>query len=384
MRSRYRGFLTLNMARPKTRQRFVFLFLAAAVLFSFVGALAMVQAEQSLTGSDLSRVTSHLSPQTLSMIVGESIPYFQEKIQTAGLEEIISRTAFELMTSIDFRDPRTFLGKELPLYALFDSEIDVASSDVDYTSIPIESPPPPDLDKQIMKAMEHPDEDKTSTDPGSIKTKQVIIYNTHFWESFLPELHKTNPDQATDLNRNITLVSKHLAKQLEKMGIGAVTTERKYTWNSGAYVQSRKMVLSVLKQYHSISYMIDIHRDSRRRDKTTKVFDGKPYARLAFVVGKASTHFEDNLSLAREMHKRINELYPGLSRAVIIKERGNGNNGEYNQSLSPNSMLVEVGGVDNSFAEANRSIEVLARVLADIIHEGTVVTARPDATEAGK
>jgi stage II sporulation protein P len=369
--------MTVNMARPKTRQMFVFLFLAAAVIFSFVGALAMVQAEQSLTGSDISRVTSHLSPQTLSMIMGESIPYLQERVQTAGLEEIISRTGFELMTSIDFRDPRTFLGKELPLYALFDSEIDVASSDVDYTSIPIESPPPPDLDKQIMKAMEHPDQDQTSTDPGSIKEKRVIIYNTHFWESYLPELHKKNADQATDLNRNITLVSKHLAKQLEKMGIGAVTTERKYTWNSGAYVQSRKMVLSVLKQYKSITYMIDLHRDSRRRDKTTKVFDGKPYARLAFVVGKASSHFEDNLRLARRMHKRINELYPGLSRAVIIKERGNGNNGEYNQSLSPNSMLIEVGGVDNSFAEADRSIDVLAQVLAEEIHDATVVTAQP-------
>jgi stage II sporulation protein P len=78
------------------------------------------------------------------------------------------------------------------------------------------------------------------------------------------------------------------------------------------------------------------------------------------------------------MHNRINQLVPGLSRAVIIKERGNGNNGEYNQSLSPNSMLLEVGGVDNSFAEAYRSIDVLSKVLTENIQGATPVTAKPE------
>jgi stage II sporulation protein P len=270
------------------------------------------------------------------------------------------------------------LGRELPLYALFDSEIYVASADVDYTSIPMESPPPPELDKEIMKAMENPDQDRTSRDDGSIKDKKVIIYNTHFWESYLPELKRKNPNQATDVNKNITYVSKRMVRDLEKMGVGAMTVERKYTWNSGAYVQSRKMVLSVLKQEKDATYLIDLHRDSRRRSKTTIVYNGQPYARLAFVVGKASTHFEQNLRLAREMHNRINQLVPGLSRAVIIKERGNGNNGEYNQSLSPNSMLLEVGGVDNSFAEAYRSIDVLSKVLTENIQGATPVTAKPE------
>jgi stage II sporulation protein P len=351
----------------------VFLFLAIAVLFSFVGAWVMVQAENSMQGSDFSRVASHISAKTLAMVMGENIPYFQEEIGSAGLDGIVSRMTFELLTSMNLQDPRTFLGRELPMYALFDSEIDVASADVDYTSIPIESAPPPELEKEIIKAMEKPDQDRTSTTQSGIKQKKVLIYSTHFWESYLPELGEKNPQKASHIEKNITLVSQHLAQVLEKMGIGAVTAERKYTWDSGAYKQSRKMVQSVMGQHEGITYLIDLHRDAQRRDKTTKTYNGKSYARFAFVVGKSSKHFEQNLKLARELHKEINKQYPGLSRAVIIKERTNGNNGEYNQSLSPNSMLVEVGGVDNTFEEAYRSVEVLAEVLAERIHDATPV-----------
>jgi stage II sporulation protein P len=373
MNHRYRRFMTLNLARPRTRRILVFLFLAIAVLFSFVGAWVMVQAENSMQGSDFSRVTSRISAKTLAMVMGENIPYFQEEIGSAGLDGIVSRMTFELLTSMNLQDPRTFLGRELPMYALFDSEIDVASADVDYTSIPIESAPPPELEKEIIKAMEKPDQDRASTTQSGIKQKKVLIYSTHFWESYLPELGEKNPQKASHIEKNITLVSQHLAQVLEKMGIGAVTAERKYTWDSGAYKQSRKMVQSVMGQHEGITYLIDLHRDAQRRDKTTKTYNGKSYARLAFVVGKSSKHFEQNLKLARELHKEINKQYPGLSRAVIIKERTNGNNGEYNQSLSPNSMLVEVGGVDNTFEEAYRSVEVLAEVLAQRIHDATPV-----------
>lgn len=333
----------------------------------------MVQAENSMQGSDFSKVTSHISARTLVMLMGENLPYLKEEVGASGLNEIVSRMTFELATSINLKDPRTFLGRELPLYALFDSEIDLASADVDYTSIPIESPPPPELEQEIIKAMEKPDQGRTSTAADGIRRKQVLIYSTHFWESFLPELGEKNPRKATHVEKNITQVGEYLAKVLEKSGIGAVTAERKYTWDSGAYKQSKTMVQSVMKQHDDITYLIDLHRDAQRRDKTTKTYGNLPYARLAFVVGKSSKYYTQNLNLAREMHREINKRYPDLSRAVIIKERANGNNGEYNQSLSPNSMLIEVGGVDNTFEEAYRSIEVLAEVLAEKIHEATPV-----------
>ncbi|MFC7440646.1 stage II sporulation protein P [Laceyella putida] len=374
MKNRYHSFITVNMSRPKTRQTFVLLCLIVAFTFALAGALAMGQAESRLAPSELSRITSHISSKTLVMAMGENIPFLQEELQAAGLEEIASRMAFELATSIDLRDPRTYLGRELPMYDLFDSEIDIASSDVDYTSIPIESPPPPKLEQEIIKAMEDSGKDVDETPSGTIKQKKVLIYNTHFWESYLPELGRKDPRLASDVQKNITSVSKRMARELEEMGVGAVTVKRKYTWNSGSYVQSRKMVIAALGQYEDVTYLIDLHRDAQRRPKTTKVVKGKAYARLAFVVGRESKNFEENLQLARQMYNQLNRIVPGICSAVIIKKREKGNNGEYNQSLSPNSLLVEVGGIDNTFEEANRSIEILARVLAERIHKSKPVS----------
>ncbi|WP_124727850.1 stage II sporulation protein P [Staphylospora marina] len=380
MRKGFRGFTAYNMSKPGIRRAFVMLFLSAAVIFAFVGTFAMIQAERSMRATDLGKVTSHISPRTLIMIMAENIPYLRETNGLSGMDEIVGRIVFEAATSVNFRDPRTFLGRELPLFALFDSEIDMASAGVDYTSIPIESPPPPELEREIIKAMEQeekkPEKPKEPVTPGNTE-KQVIIYNTHFWESYLPEIGKKNPNQASDLNKNITLVSKHLAAEFEKLGIGAITTQRTYTW-ANSYQKSRKMVQEVMQRHPRARVLIDLHRDSNRRDKTTITVGGKTYARLAFVVGRSSKNYEENLRLAREMHQRINQLVPGLSKAVITKEREGGkNNGEYNQSLSPDSMLVEVGGVDNTFEEAFRSVEILARVVAERIHDAEPVIGRP-------
>lgn len=362
------------MSRPKTRQTYVVLCFTVAFTFALAGALAMGQAKSRLAPSELSQITSHISSKTLAMVMGENIPLLQEELQAAGLEQVASRMALELATSIDLRDPRTYLGRELPMYDLFDSEIDKASSDVDYTSIPIESPPPPELEQEIIKAMEDQEEDKSPSPPSNIKNKKVLIYNTHFWESYLPELGRKDPRRASDVRKNITSVSKYMAQTLEEMGVGAVTVNRKYTWNSGAYAQSRKMVVAALGEHEDVTYLIDLHRDAQRRPKTTIVVKGKAYARLAFVVGRESKNYEVNLQLARQMYNELNHIVPGICSTVIIKKREKGNNGEYNQSLSPNSLLVEVGGVDNTFEEANRSIEILARVLTERIQKAELVS----------
>ncbi|WP_131924167.1 stage II sporulation protein P [Hazenella coriacea] len=349
-----------------------------AVIFAVVGSLVVLQAENSLQTSSIGKVTSRIPDQTLVMVMGGEIPYLKESVDAPDMEGLASRLFIDLATSIDFRDPRTFLGRELPLFALFDSEIVLASSDVDYTSIPVESPPPPELEKEILKGLESSQEEEPpSVAKESGLSKRVLIYTTHFWESYLPELkEKGSANKASDLKVNVTTLSNYLAQRLEQQGVGAIATHKKYTWE-GSYGKSRKMVQTVMKQNQDITYLIDIHRDSLRRNKTTLTHDGKSYARLAFIVGKSSKNYEENLQLARQLHNELNQLVPGISRAVITKERAHGNNGEYNQSLSPNSMLVEVGGVDNNFEEGYRSLDLLAKLIAERINPATPVMSQP-------
>jgi stage II sporulation protein P len=345
-------------------------------MFAIVGAFAMTQAKISMRAPSLGKVTAHIKNKTLLMIIGRDIPYLRETEEIRNEENIVSRVLFDLTTSVDPKDPRSFLGRELPLFALFDSEIDVASADVDFTSIPIESPPPPELEREIIKGVNQLDEDeeKSIAEEESPNRKRVFIYHSHFWESYLPDLKRKDPNRALHAKKNIMLVGKHMAKTLNRMRIGALTMDKApNTYWKGAYRQSRKMIIRTMKRHKDLTYLVDMHRDSRRRKQTTIQINGESYARLAFVVGVESKHYEKNLQLARQLHKKINEKYPGLSKAVFRKARVKGNNGEYNQSLSPNSILVEVGGVDNRFEEAYRSVDVLANVLGEIILEATPV-----------
>ncbi len=372
---RFRDWLAL-LIKPNSRKIFVVLLLSTALTFSLAGALAMSQAKTSMRSSSLGKVTSHLHERTLLLIMSRVIPYLQEESKVVDSDSLFSRLFFETVASMNPQDPRTFLGRELPLFTLFDAEIDLASTGTDLTSIPIESPPPPELEQEIIRGLNQIDRERQQEKlVDGPEMKKVLIYHTHFWESYLPELKEKNPNKASSLHTNIMKVGWHMANTLNKMGVGAVTIDQtpKTGWH-GAYKHSRDLAVSMMKQHKEITYLIDLHRDSRRRLQTTKEINGTIYAQLAFVVGEASQNFEKNLQLAREVHHRINQLYPGLSRGVIIKKRANGNNGEYNQSLSPNSMLVEVGGVDNTFEEAFRSVEALAEVLTERINQATPVT----------
>jgi stage II sporulation protein P len=306
--------------------------------------------------------------------MGDNVPYLQEMIHRPGSEQMASRLFFEVMTSFDPQDPRTFLSNEIPLFALFDTDIDTASKDVTFSDVPIESSPPANLEEQVMSQIRKQEQGKkvSSTTITSPKVKQVFIYHSHFSESFIPELNQSRGMKANDANKNITLVGKHLAKQLAKMGVGSVTSHVPYSYR-GAYSSSRKTVIQALKKYDDLTYLIDIHRDSQRRKVTTINIKGKPYARLAFVVGSASKHYADNLKLARSLYKEINKLAPGLVRGVFIKPRTRGSNGEYNQSLSKGSFLVEIGGIDNNFQEVYRSTDILAKVLRERISDAVPV-----------
>lgn len=375
MRKQLYRFTVLNMSGTRTRQAFVLLMLGTALVFAVVGVFAMFQEKYQLDSSILGKLTSHVSARSLVTVMGEEIPFLQEHSRVPGMQGTISELTFELATSVNLKDPRTYLGRELPLFSLYDADFAVSSPGVDYTYLPVESNPPDDLNQQIAQALKEQGKNSSfQIHPNSINLKRLLIYNTHHWESYFPEL-PVGSKSATSFKVNVTQLSKYLAGKMGEYGIGAETAYQMYFWQ-GAYASSHKMVESVIKRDHTLTYFLDIHRNSNRRDKTTIMINGQPYARLVFVVGKASTNYEQNLQIAYEMYKGINKIYPGLCIGVMTKERGNGNNGEYNQSISPDAMLLEVGGVDNTFVEGYRSLDVVAKVLAQVMSDATPVTGK--------
>ena len=64
-----------------------------------------------------------------------------------------------------------------------------------------------------------------------------------------------------------------------------------------SYQESRSVVEAAVSENRDLTYLIDIHRDSRRKKDTTKVINGKSYAKLAFIIGGEHPNYEKNLPL---------------------------------------------------------------------------------------
>jgi len=216
---------------------------------------------------------------------------------------------------------------------------------------------------------------------STLGRKAVFIYHTHNRESFYPELKGKKRDP-NDAKINITLVGRRLAERLEEYGIGAVHSDKDYAtsvkdfdWNR-SYQYSLGTVRQAIADYGELEFFFDIHRDSSRRSKTTVTIDGVTYAQVYFIIGQRNPNWRTNEAFAHEIHEALERTHPGLSRGIWGKTAENGN-GEYNQSVAPESVLIEIGGVDNTLEECYRTVDVLAGVIADLYWK------KRDATEAG-
>lgn len=207
--------------------------------------------------------------------------------------------------------------------------------------------------------------------------KVVFIYSSHNRESFLPYFKKgTAPEMAYHSTFNITLIGERLGQTLKQNGIGNrvsdvdiinMLKERGLDFGS-SYQMSREIVLNEMKFNPDLEMNFDIHRDSLPRKLTTISINGDRYAKILFVVGSSHENYEENVKFTNTIHTRIEKSYPGLSKGIIIKSSDQGN-GVYNQDLSPNSVIIEVGGVDNRIDELYRTADVLGNVISDYYWE---------------
>ncbi|MCS0824622.1 stage II sporulation protein P [Cytobacillus firmus] len=213
------------------------------------------------------------------------------------------------------------------------------------------------------------------------KSIDVYIYHSHSWESFFPLLNGSELPESNRSELNIIAIGAKLKMELEAEGIGAEHNDKDMSqelYNSGlnannAYQVSRRFVAEVVASSENLTYAIDIHRDSLRKEETTITINGKSFAKLYFVVGEDTKKYKTNFELANELHHALESSYPGVSRGVITKNKTQGN-GVYNQDLPEKSILLEVGGVDNNIEELNRTIEIFAKIFSEYIHAKKIKT----------
>jgi len=372
--------------------------LGLMMMFTLIGLLTSLKPEYRISSSSVNNVTNRFSGDAFIQLLGFENHYFSQSLPDEKKKPAYSSALFEMATSINLKDPRSLLGSELPGFSIYDSEIIVAGEGTDYTNMPFESAPPLEVivaeREAATESLERANQssDGKPVPPPSMTTgdkKVVYIYHTHTRESYLPALKNVkDPDLAFHPSVNVTKVGEKLAEELEKRGVGTEVNKDDFIEQLAkggmkyyqAYDVSRKTVVEAMANNRDIKYLVDIHRDAHRKNETTVTINGANYARLAFIVGGENAKYEKNLQLVTELHKIMEKKYPGLSRGITQK-KGEGTNGKFNQDLSENAILIEFGGVDNTFEELFRSASAFADVFSEYYWQAQKVNAPSPATK---
>ena len=198
------------------------------------------------------------------------------------------------------------------------------------------------------------------------KDKIIYIYNTHDTEKYTSLFisdYSITPD--------VKLASYILKDYLNDLGIESFVQNksinsylRKHKLDyKGSYEASRVYMKEEMKN-NKYKILIDIHRDSVKHKYTLYTKDNIKYAKVMFVLTTKHKNYKYNEKFANSLNNRINKKYKGLSRGIMKRK-----DVIFNQDLSHNAILIELGGVDNTLEEVNNTLKVFAEVLYDYIKE---------------
>ena len=211
------------------------------------------------------------------------------------------------------------------------------------------------IPKNFLKKTYYTNDKKKKLEKELTITKEPIIYiyNSHQTEEYMPTSFVEYSVRPTvEMNNYI------LEEKFEKEGFTTYVEEErikeilnKNNWNyAGSYLASRTLLEKRKQEYPSLKYFIDVHRDSLPKSRTTVTINEKDYATILFIVGLENKNYQENLSFTEKINNKLNEKYPNHSKGIYKKE-GEGVNGVYNQDFSPRTILVEMGGPENSIEE---------------------------------
>jgi stage II sporulation protein P len=207
----------------------------------------------------------------------------------------------------------------------------------------------------------------------SLSAPLVLIVHTHTTESFMPEGATHYKDEgeiarSTDPKENMIAVGKEFARVLEENGIKAIHCTVVHDAESyrKSYDRSAETIKKYLKEYPSIQYVFDLHRDSVMRSggelvSATASINGKNTAQVMPVVSGGFDGFEENLTFALRLRDSLNQQYGNLCRPVCLRKS------IYNQDLAPVSVLIEIGTSGNTLGEAKAGAILAAEAIAHLI-----------------
>lgn len=260
-----------------------------------------------------------------------------------------------LLTGEKINDPVYCLKTEVPVMSMMPMEMDNID---ELKSDPITEPPKPSNNKPKAPKI---DNKVTSDQP------LVAFYCTHSSETYELTAGVTHLKGKSGA---VMGVAEKIAKKIEEeYSIPTIFSDKIHdlVYNN-SYIESEKTVKSLVAENKSLKMIFDIHRDSAvPKENTVTTIDGKKCAKILIIVGTearaAHPKWRENLAFARKFAAKMDELYPGLSRGISVKQ------GRYNQQHHSSGLLLEVGSVNNTTEEAYNSANLLADIIVALLNE---------------
>lgn len=202
----------------------------------------------------------------------------------------------------------------------------------------------------------------------------IYIYNTHQLEAY-----STSNVESYNVVPNVMMASYILREKLYDLGHVALVEENDVNnflitnnWNyASSYKVTRLLLEDAKSKNPTLKFFIDLHRDSVNKKISTTTINGKNYAKMMFLLGLENENYKANQEVIETLDNMLKERYPSISRGIYKKE-GKGVNGVYNQDFDKYTILVEVGGEENTIDEVLNSITALAEVLDIYIRSNNI------------
>lgn len=305
----------------------------------------------------------------------------------------LSTLWFELSSGVNRNAPVTFLAAQLPMFGemlpAIASQIDPPQKKGSTASISAMAPSTinaiaafPDQSQQQAHRLSQEQAQQKKQQPQTLpaaaveNTKSalrmdeplILVLHTHTSECYLPTSGETHLFNGQG---DIVKVGKRLVDVLNsKYKIPTIHCDRihdQYPWHE-AYQRSQVTVQEYLAKYPSIKIVIDVHRDGTPGLEHSTVIDGERTARVMLVIGTnrmglEHPDWEKNLAFAEKVKAETDRLFPGLSLGIIKADA------RYNQHLSNQAMIAEMGGENCTLDEALYSATYFADVIANIVKQ---------------
>lgn len=199
----------------------------------------------------------------------------------------------------------------------------------------------------------------------------VYIYNTHQKEAYAGKGLKEY-----NITPGVLMASYLFQAKLKDQNVNAQILENDLIEymnlnnmnHAQSYNASRIFVENALKENKDLKLVIDLHRDSLPKERSSVMINNKPCAKILFVVGKEHKNANRNLETADKLNNMIKDKYPSLTRGVLEKQ-GPKVNGIYNQDLSDKIILLELGGQENTVLEVLNTISLLSPIIGGYVNE---------------